>query len=547
MSNTDDKTPLPFTRTELERIHIFRDVDLDLIEPFLRNISPRCLQSGEVLINAKQSNQSLYILLSGRLSIHVDSLDNAPVSKLEAGETVGEMSLFDELPASAFVVADTASRVLRIDKKIMWQLSEKSHAVSNNLLTSLSKRLRQFTDMVQQRNERLQEKVQALQESEERYTLAMRGANEGLWDWSVNQHTIYLSPHAILVFKLRPEQDTVADDEWLKRLHPEDHSAWHEALTAHLRGDKAYFTGEFRMLIGNEYRWTFCRGLGIRDADGHVYRMAGSITDITERKRQQAEQARIESELKVGREIQMSMLPLTFPAFPEHQEIDIFAMLEPAREVGGDLYDFFFIDAEHLCLCIGDVAGKGVPAALFMAVTKTLIKAKAKSADNASPASILTYVNHELSKDNPSCMFATLFVGLFNIKSGLLHYANAGHNPPYLLRNNGQIYELAKRHGPMAGIVEDLKYQESQIGMQPGDMLFMFTDGVTEAMDQYEQLFSDSRLLDLLTKYSSQSAEGLVKCITAEVKAFAGPMEASDDMTLLTMKFHGEQRIDNDK
>ncbi|HKJ21427.1 MAG TPA: response regulator, partial [Woeseiaceae bacterium] len=141
---------------------------------------------------------------------------------------------------------------------------------------------------------------------------------------------------------------------------------------------------------------------------------------------------RMEQELNVGHDIQMSMLPLEFPAFPERSEFSLHATLKPAREVGGDFYDFFFVDDDHLCLVVGDVSGKGVPAALFMAVTKTMIKSQA--ADDPSPASIITRVNDDLSADNPASMFVTLFIAIVNTRTGEFRFTNAGHNPPYILR-----------------------------------------------------------------------------------------------------------------
>ena len=194
------------------------------------------------------------------------------------------------------------------------------------------------------------------------------------------------------------------------------------------------------------------------------------VNDITERKR--AEEAlqeanriikdqrdRMEGELNIGRKIQMSMIPLVFPPFPDHDEFSVFAALEPAREVGGDFYDYYFIDEGRLCFCVGDVSGKGVPAALFMAVTKTLIKALA--IDDVSTASILTHVNAELSADTKTSMFVTVFLGILNIRSGEIVYTNAGHNPPYFRRKGGSLQRLDVRHGPVIGAVPGMVYREN--------------------------------------------------------------------------------------
>lgn len=173
-------------------------------------------------------------------------------------------------------------------------------------------------------------------------------------------------------------------------------------------------------------------------------------------RRTRSAKERMESELNIGAEIQMSMLPLVFPAFPERADFDVYAALEPAREVGGDFYDFFLIDEDHLCVCIGDVSGKGVPAALFMAVTKTLVKSRAST--DPSTASILGHVNQEMSQNNKESMFVTVFLGILRISTGEFIYSNAGHNPPYLLRGSGELIRLDRRHGPILGAVEGLSY-----------------------------------------------------------------------------------------
>jgi serine phosphatase RsbU (regulator of sigma subunit)/anti-sigma regulatory factor (Ser/Thr protein kinase)/phosphoglycerate-specific signal transduction histidine kinase len=271
-------------------------------------------------------------------------------------------------------------------------------------------------------------------------------------------------------------------------------------------------------------------------------------TDITERKRSEAaleeaheiikdQRDRMEDELSIGREIQMSMIPLVFPPFPDHDEFSVFAALEPAREVGGDFYDYYFIDEERFCFCIGDVSGKGVPAALFMAMAKTLIKSRAD--DDRSTASILTHVNEELSVDNQSCMFVTIFAGILNIRSGDLIYTNAGHNPPYLKRNDGALQCLDQRHGPVVGAVEGMVYAEGRDTMAPGDLLLLYTDGVTEAMDVDDRLFSEQRLEELLTSMDADDADKVVDNTVAAVKAFEGEAEQADDITVLALTYHG--------
>ena len=266
-----------------------------------------------------------------------------------------------------------------------------------------------------------------------------------------------------------------------------------------------------------------------RTFDEMVSRLAESLSLVT------AARDRMKHELSVGREIQMSMIPLIFPAFPERDEFSIFATLEPAREVGGDFYDFFFINDDQICICIGDVSGKGVPSALFMAVAKTLIKSRA--ADNLSTASILTRVNDELSADNKECMFVTLFIAIIDVKTGVAVYTNAGHNAPYLRRRDGSLRRLDALHGPVAGAVDGIVYGEDTIRLEQSDMLFLYTDGVTEAMDGEGAWFSEERLVNLLQTTELDHAEMAVNAIVSAVKKFEDGAEQTDDVTILLFRF----------
>ncbi len=246
---------------------------------------------------------------------------------------------------------------------------------------------------------------------------------------------------------------------------------------------------------------------------------------------------RMSGELNVGREIQMSMVPLTFPAFPERNEFDIFATLQPAREVGGDFYDFFFVDDDWFFFCVGDVSDKGVPAALFMAVTKTLIKSRAT--DDFSPSSILTRVNDELSEDNPACMFVTVLVAALNMRTGELRYSNAGHNPPYIKRCDGKLDLLDARHGPVIGAVGGIAYKEGQTRIERGDMVFLYTDGVTEAQSPGRELYSEDRLTALIDAHACESPRQLVTDCVAAVDAFQGKDHQADDITVLALQYLG--------
>jgi sigma-B regulation protein RsbU (phosphoserine phosphatase) len=244
---------------------------------------------------------------------------------------------------------------------------------------------------------------------------------------------------------------------------------------------------------------------------------------------------RMQRELNVGRDIQLSMVPDTFPAFPEHTEFDIHALLLPALEIGGDFYDYFFIDRDKLCVCVGDVSGKGVPAALFMAITKTLIKSTA--GEDHSPASIITRVNDEISQDNPSCMFITLFVGILHIKSGEFRYTNAGHPYPYLKRASGEVETLKHIHGPVVGAMDGMAYGENCVQLRKHDQLLIFTDGVTEAMDVDDQLYGEPRVIEHFHSAPAEGLDALVASTLDSVESFAGEAPQADDITILALSF----------
>ncbi len=251
-----------------------------------------------------------------------------------------------------------------------------------------------------------------------------------------------------------------------------------------------------------------------------------------------AAKERIESELKIAHDIQMSMIPKVFPPFPNRREFDIYATIVPAREVGGDFYDFFFIDEDHLCLAIGDVSGKGVPAALSMAVTKTLFKATAGKV--SSPDGILFRLNQEICRDNESCMFVTVFCAVLSIHTGRLEYSNGGHNLPYLLYPNG-IKPLENTGGVALGVMEEARYHARGIVLEAGSGLFLYTDGVTESVDGGGKLFSEHRLEHFLARVNGSSPTEIIQGAVAEVRGFSAGVPQSDDITLLALRYLGEQ------
>ncbi|MDH5641513.1 MAG: SpoIIE family protein phosphatase, partial [Nitrospira sp.] len=251
----------------------------------------------------------------------------------------------------------------------------------------------------------------------------------------------------------------------------------------------------------------------------------------------EAAKARMQEELNVGRDIQRSMLPRVFPAFPDRNELELYAVLEPAMEVGGDLYDFFMVDDHRLCFAIGDVSGNGVPAALFMAMTKIMVKTRAMS--DPSPASIVTYVNDALCADNDSCMFVTLYLGLLDLRDGRLLATNAGHNHPLLRRQGGSFEWLTAQDGPMVGPMPGIAYKESSIQLGPGDELFFYTDGVTEADNVRRELFGNDRLKRLLDRSGDITVVDRIAEVMRAVKTFAGEAPQADDITMLGLRYLG--------
>lgn len=262
------------------------------------------------------------------------------------------------------------------------------------------------------------------------------------------------------------------------------------------------------------------------------------INYIENLRKTEGEKQKIESELSIAREIQMSILPKTFPPFPERHDIDIYASMRPAKEVGGDLYDFYFLDDKKLCFLVGDVSGKGVPASLFMAVAKTFIKAVAET--ESSPGEVFTRVNRELAVGNDSCMFVTVFMGVLDIAAGTLTYANAGHNPPAMISGRGvrliENYEGDDSviHPPL-GAFADVEYPTFSMEMKVGEKLFLYTDGVTEAMNVNRELYSEKRLVDLLLDNTAKTPEKTIKTVLLAVDDFAGEVEQHDDITMLCL------------
>jgi sigma-B regulation protein RsbU (phosphoserine phosphatase) len=274
------------------------------------------------------------------------------------------------------------------------------------------------------------------------------------------------------------------------------------------------------------------------DLDDLSLTIKKAIEHIKYIKNMQKDSAQLESlkgDLAIASEIQQAILPRIFPPFPENaQQLDIAASMHAAKDVGGDFYDFFRIDDDHIGFSIADVSGKGIPAAIFMAVSRTLIRATGIRGGN--PSDCITYSNKLLATESVDCMFVTVFYGIYTISTGEISYCNAGHNPPIVLKADGTAMELPMPQDPLMGALEDMTYHDVNMKLEPGETLVMFTDGVNEAMNKDFQEFGDDRLIASLQKCSGQNCQQIIDSVKADVASFVGEMEQSDDITLFALK-----------
>ena len=271
-----------------------------------------------------------------------------------------------------------------------------------------------------------------------------------------------------------------------------------------------------------------------------IDRMEEQITDYMQHLTTvTAEKERISTELNVAKQIQADMLPSVFPAFPDHDDFDIFATMTPAKEVGGDFYDFFLVDDDHLAMVMADVSGKGVPAALFMVITKTLIKNRAQMGD--SPAEILFHVNNQLCDGNETEMFVTVWMAILELSTGKGVAVNAGHEHPVICRRGGRHELVIYRHSMVVAAMEDMVFREHSFELHPGDRLFVYTDGVPEATNTRNELFGTERMLEALNRDPEASPEAQLKAVRESLDAFVGDAPQFDDITMLGMCYYGPQ------
>ena len=252
-----------------------------------------------------------------------------------------------------------------------------------------------------------------------------------------------------------------------------------------------------------------------------------------------AEKERIGAELNVAAQIQADMLPRVFPPFPGREEFEIYATMDPAKEVGGDFYDFFFVDEDHLCLVIADVSGKGVPAALFMVIAKSLIKNRAQMGD--SPAAILGNVNMQLCEGNEAELFVTVWLAVLEISTGKGIAANAGHEHPVVRRAGGNYELVVYRHSPAVATLEGIRFREHPFELNPGDSLFVCTDGVGEATNTQNELFGNDRLLEALNRHPDAGPKEQLAEVNHAIQTFVGEAPQFDDITMLGFYYRGKK------
>ncbi|MBQ2505103.1 MAG: SpoIIE family protein phosphatase, partial [Erysipelotrichaceae bacterium] len=244
---------------------------------------------------------------------------------------------------------------------------------------------------------------------------------------------------------------------------------------------------------------------------------------------------RISKELRYAQQIQMAALPNIFPPYPDRDEFDIFASMDPAKEVGGDFYDLYLLNDSTLVFLVADVSGKGIPASLFMMRAKTIIKKLAEG--GVSVGDIFTNANYELCNGNASMMFVTSWMGFLNLKTGVLEYANAGHNPALIKRKGGEYEFLKGPAGFVLGGMEGIAYKKQSVVLEPGDEIFLYTDGVVEATNLDKELYGEERLKKCINSCAGMDARGICETISADVEEFYKGAEQFDDITELSLRF----------
>ena len=294
---------------------------------------------------------------------------------------------------------------------------------------------------------------------------------------------------------------------------------------------RVQITTRCRKREAQEDSFSFLRAvMDDKDAGGEMRGIVSMMSELDQ----------LDKELKLAADIQVNVLPMIFPPFPDRTEFDLYASMTPAKEVGGDFYDFFLVDSDHLGLVIADVSGKGIPAALFMMVAKTLIKNQLMS--GCDPAGALERVNLQLCERNSSMMFVTVWTAVLEISTGKGLACNAGHENPGLRRAGGSFELLKYKHGMFIGVNKKAKYQNREFELYPGDCMFVYTDGVPEATSASKEMFSEERLADTLNQNADAGPKELIRRVHDAVDRFADGAPQFDDITMLCLKYHGDKR-----
>jgi sigma-B regulation protein RsbU (phosphoserine phosphatase) len=390
-------------------LELFEDIPAAIIQELLATCPVREFLHDTVVLAIGEPNQNIFVLLSGKLRVHLDAVDSSNVIAIEPGGCIGELSLIDGKPVSAYAVAEAGSRLLIIDQEHFWSRVLPHPGVARNLLRVLTERMRRNNDAILQ----------------------------GLKQQLVLEH--------------------------------------------------------------------------------------------------------IQRELGLAREIQASMLPQRIPTPPGQAAVEVFGAMEPARQVGGDLYDYFYAADGKLCFLVGDVSDKGMAAALFMARTVDIVRVvsrllRSPGGGACEPDEIIACVNRDLCQNNASFMFVTMFFGVFDSASGELRYCNAGHNPPWRVGAGIEPAELDGAKGNPLGIKGSSVYRTHSTRLEPGQMLFAFSDGITEAMAADGSFFGEQRLADAVHASTAASPRDLVGEVMDAVKAFVGASAQSDDITALALR-----------
>ena len=275
--------------------------------------------------------------------------------------------------------------------------------------------------------------------------------------------------------------------------------------------------------------------IDMEDLSRTIEKAIAQIHYVHESQKEHTQLVSLKVDLTSASEIQQYFLPRVFPPFPEDSDkVDIFASMEAAKDVGGDFYDFFRIDEDRIALVIGDVCGKGIPAALFMVLSQTIIRSKASQYTSA--AECMTEANHLLASYSVESMFVTVFYVIYNTKTGQVTYCNAGHNPPHILRADGTVERLPKTKNVIVGVYDGVKYKEDTLQLEHGDTLVMFTDGVTEARNQAREEFGTERLNYMLSGLANTNCRQMVETVKAGLATFVDGAEQHDDITMLVIK-----------